>query len=369
VYYSERFDNRLWSDSEDCFCVDAGLAYPMSFPNATLTAASANGTNNITSTILAFGGTGYTNPTATAVDSTGQGTGVTFTVTTFGGVITGVIPVLTGENYTAGATEIIISDPTGTDAVVYPVITNYVTFTASSAVFTSGMVGDVIRMGNGKATIVGYTSTTQVLANITSPITAVVNNDPNFTPIPAISGTWSISTPTTTVSGLNHLEGLTVTGLADGGVIVPQVVTNGAITLQQPASAITVGLPFTAQLQCLRLETPSQTGTGQTKRKNIPSVGIRVHESRGFSAGINQPDSSTQPGNVNLPWANLVEVKERNQSAPMGSPIPLFSGDYFVNIPSEWDERGQVAVQTTNPLPLNLDCLVFYYNEGDTSGG
>ena len=368
LYYHERFDNRLWNSDEDAFCVDAGLAYPMTFPAATLTPAAADGTDNITSTHVVFGGSGYTAPTAAAFDSSGVGSDATFSVTVVGGVITAVTPITTGQDYTAGLTSIIITDSTGSGAVVTPIITNNVIFTASSGVFDSGNIGDVIRVGNGQATITSYTSSTSVIANITSPITNVLQNDPRLTPVPAISGTWSITTPTTVVSGLNHLNGLTVTGLADGGVISPSVVTNGKITLPVAASAITVGLPFLPQLQSLYVEFASAGNTMQTKRKTIPSVGIRVHNTRGVSVGSNQPDASTQPGNVNVPWTNMQEVKERDQLIPMGDPIPLFTGDYFKNIGSDWNVKGQIAFQQSFPLPMNVDCFVSYIDSGDTPG-
>lgn len=366
VYYSERFDNRLWNNSEECFCVDAGLSYPMVFPEATLNPVSASGTNNISSVTVSYGGDNYTNPQAEAVDASGKGTGATFSIALSNGVIMAITPLNEGEFYTPGNTQIVITDPTGSNAAVYPVITNNATFNASASVFSSGMVGDVIRVGNGKATIVTYNSGTQVVANITQPITATLPNDPNLTPIPAIAGTWSISTPTKVVIGLNHLEGLTVTGLADGGVISPTIVQNGQITLPVAASQVAIGLPYLPQLQALYLEIPTPM-TIQTRRKNIPSVGIRVHDTRGISVGSNQPDASTQAGNVNVPWTNMVQVKERNYSIPMGSPIPLFTGDYFENIGADWKVGGQVAFQQTNPLPMNLDAHVSYWTLGDTN--
>ena len=81
------------------------------------------------------------------------------------------------------------------------------TFTASASVFSAGDVGQVIRMGGGKATVTSYVSGTQVVANITQAITSTVPNDPNNLVLPAASGTWSITPTTNTVSGLNHLEG------------------------------------------------------------------------------------------------------------------------------------------------------------------
>lgn len=368
VYYSERADNRQWANVEDSFCVDAGLSLPMTFPNATLTPAAAMGTSNISSTIVISGGSGYTAPTASAVDSSGLGSGATFTVTMSGGIITAVTPVLQGTAYTPGITKIIVSDPTGSGAVVQPVITNNVVFTASSSVFNSGMVGNVIRADGGIATITAYTSGTQVTANITQPLTTVVPNDPNFMPAPVISGEWSIATPITTITGLNHLEGMSVTGLADGGVIVPQTVTNGSITLQNAASAITIGLPFICQLQTFPLDPPAQTTT-QGKRANISAVTVRVEQTRGISIGSNQPDAANQPNQANIPWAGLISVKERNALVTAGSALPLLTGDTLpILIPGSWDERKQVAIQQVNPLPASILALIPRMNVGDQSG-
>ena len=364
VYYSERANNRIWQNIEDCFCVDAGLFYPLTFPSAILTPASANGTNNITSTNVITGGT-YPNQdaVATAVDSTGAGSGATFTVTYSGNAISAVTPVLTGKNWVAGATKIIITSATGgSGAIVQPIITNYVTFTASASVFTAAMVGNVLRVCGGKATIISQTGTACV-ANITQSITQTVPNDPNLMPVPAISGTWSVGTPISTVTGLNHLEGMQVTGLADGGVIVPQTVTNGAITLQTAASAINVGLPYTCQLQSFPLEMQSQA-TVQGRRKTIYAVTARVEGSRGFTVGANQLDASMQPNQINIPWTNMKQVKQSNVTNA-GTDIQLFTGDIRIPITDSWEVEGQVAIQTTLPLPLNVMAVIPEIQLGD----
>jgi len=104
-----------------------------------------------------------------------------------------------------------------------------------------------------------------------------------------------------------------VTGLADGGVIVPQTVTNGSITLQTAASAIVIGLPFVAQLQAMYLN-PNEPVTSQGRRKNVQAMVVRLEASRGIQIGSNQPDQSTQPNQATVTWSNMVEVKERNNS-------------------------------------------------------
>lgn len=380
MYYIERMDNRNWIHAEDCFCVDAGLQYPMTYPAATLTPAAANGTDNISSVNIITGGSGYTAPVITALDSTGSGTGATFTATLSGGVITGVTVNTQGVNYTAGFTTLVITDATGSGAILQPVITNIVSFTASSSVFNSGMVGDVIRIGNnnatvtsgistnggGQATITSYVSGTQVMANITAPILDVITDDPNFTPVPALSGQWSISVPVTTVGGLNHLEGMEVAILADGSVITNQTVSNGQITLPQAASSITIGLPYICQLQTAYLEPPSQM-TVQGARKNIYSAIIRVESSRGLEVGTNQVDASTQEFSQNVPWTNMIPIKDQANLVTSGNQYPLLTKDEFINLPASWDVHGQVAVQQLFPLPANVNGIVFRYVLGDTS--
>lgn len=366
-YYSERMDDRNWESVEDCVCSDSSLQEPMNFPNAVLTPAAAFGTNNISGVNLIFGGTGYTSPVVTVSDPVGAGTGATFSVTVAGGVITAITPATQGQNYAQGS-KLVITDATGSGAVAQPIVTNNVVFVASAPSFTSANIGDVIRAGGGKATVTSFVSSTQIVANITQPITDIVLNDDGNTPIPAIAGSWSISTPVTMVSGLNHLEGLEVSILADGSVVPNQTVTNGSITLPQAYSAINVGLPFTAQLQAMYLDPQGVPETVQGNRKDIPAASIRIEASRGIQVGTNQPDASTQPNGATVPWTNMKEIKQRNALVNAGSAIPLFTGDEYIIIPGGWDTKGQVAVQQTYPLPANILSIVSYYTPGDTSG-
>ena len=361
VYYTERMDDRLWQVAEQAWCVDAALAYPLYAPNATLTAAAANGTQNITSYIVEAGGTGYTAPQGTINDLTGSGAAFTFTVV--GGVITAVTPTAFGQTYSNP--QFTVTDTTGSGAIIQPVVTNWVNFSTDQSTFTANHVGNVLRMGGGIATIVSFGSSTSVTANITTPIN-IAPNDPGDQPIPAPSGSWTMGVPTSTVTGLNHLEGLSVTGLADGYVISPRTVSGGSVSLDVAATMITVGLPFTAQLQSLYLDIPGES-TIQGKRKTVQSVTARVENSRGFKISTNQPDASIQPNDATVTWTNLVAWKQPSAPAPTG-PLPLFSGDARVNVRSSWRKQGQISVQQDNPLPLNLLALIPEWTAGDDNG-
>lgn len=384
VYYTERMDNRNWQNVGDCYCVDAGLAYPLTYLNATLVPATAEGTSNISAVNVIAGGSGYAAPVVVAVDSVGEGSGTTFSVTLSGGVITAITPIAQGAGYTPGFTTLSISDSTGSGAAASAVITNNVHFTTNSSVFTSDMVGDVIRVGNsnsspsftsaiatnggGQATITSFISGTEVIADITQPITNIIPNSPTNMPVPVSVNEWSISTPVTVVSGLNHLEGMTVAILADGSVVDNQEVVNGSITLQSAASQIVIGLPFLAQLQTMYMDVQDRTGgeTVQGKRKLLYGITARVENSRGFSFGCNQPDASTQANEATPAWTGMTEIKEA--PVTLGEPIELVTGDFFSNVNGDWDTPGQMAIEQTYPLPCTILSLTGWINLGDMSG-
>ena len=212
---------------------------------------------------------------------------------------------------------------------------NGVEVTATAAVFSNGNVGDTIWAGGGKATVATYIDSTHITVNIIQPF-PVVPNDPNSTPIPYAANAWSLDVPITTVSGLDHLDGLTVSGIADGMPVLNLTVANGAVTLPQPATKIVIGLPYQCQFQTLKLDTGDPTIQG--KRKTIPAVTWRVNETLGIKTG---PDFNT-----------LSEIKY--PYTPIPFPPQLVSDDLRKIIQSVWKVDGQICVQQDYPLPATL---------------
>jgi hypothetical protein len=143
-------------------------------------------------------------------------------------------------------------------------------------------------------------------------------------------------TSTMTVAGLDHLEGKTVSILADGAVQPQQVVTNGAVALQHAASIVAVGLPITADMQTLPFSFMAQ-GYGQGAVKNINRVWLRVHNSSGIFAGPSLDE--------------LVQYKQRT-TEPYGSPPALITGVIELDMSPGWDDDGSVYIRQSDPLPL-----------------
>jgi hypothetical protein len=145
---------------------------------------------------------------------------------------------------------------------------------------------------------------------------------------------------TTSISGLDHLEGETVTILADGATHPTKTVSSGAITLDRSSSKVKVGLSYTSLLQTMRLDAGSQDGTSQGKTKRIFDVTIRLYESIGVEVG---PDLN-----------NMERIPFRSSADEMDSGVPVFTGDKEVEFRGNYETDGFVYVRQTQPLPLTI---------------
>ena len=142
------------------------------------------------------------------------------------------------------------------------------------------------------------------------------------------------------ISGLGHLEGKTVSILADGAVHPPRVVNAGEITLDVAASKVHIGLPITADLQTLPLAVQMQDSSfAQGRVKNVNQVWLRVHQASGVFAGPSPDD--------------LVQYKQRT-TEPYGSPPDLKSAEIDITLHPTWANSGQVFVRQSDPLPITI---------------
>lgn len=226
--------------------------------------------------------------------------------------------------------------------------TGIITFTASASVFSAGDVGKILRMGGGKIKVTSYVSGTQVVGTSQRDITDLMFQDPLNRVNTQSAGTWTLDLPVKIVSGLWHLEGEPVAVLADGNVVNGKTVTEGQITLDNAATRITVGVPFTCTCQTLP---PVVSDTPiEGRRKRIVGVATRVNDTRGLSTG--------------RALDSLYDARERTNEN-YGEPIALFSGVNIQLIDPEWDENGQTYFVQDNPLPATLLGIVFDVEVGD----
>ena len=160
--------------------------------------------------------------------------------------------------------------------------------------------------------------------------------DPDLNVDSGISGT--VSTATTSVSGLSHLEGETVKLVINDAVFPDTVVASGAISISVPVGwtnvAIQVGLGYTSTLKTMRIESGSQAGKAQGRKKRWNEVMVRLLNTTGVKINGDQ-----------LPF--------RTSSTPMSSGIGLFTGDKRVTNLG-WDRDGIIEIKQEQPLPLTV---------------
>ena len=375
AYIVERMDNRIWPDAESAWCVDCGFSLPQPTPNATLTASSATGLGAVTGGTINAGGTAYSSgTTGTVIDAPlgegappGPGTGAVPTLVFTAGVLTGIS--FSGGNQGSGYLnpQLVLTDPanTGSGQSVTLTLSNTMTFTASAAVFSSGDVGNVIRMGGGGAVITAYTDSEHVTGNILTPIAAIQPNSGGV-PMPAIAGEWTMTTPVSSVY-IPEFAGTTFTGLADGAVIPPTAISaTGTLTLSKAASQIIVGMGFQAQLQTPYLE-PGGSPTVQGQRKKIADVVARIEASAGIKVGSNQPDGAAMsPIQLSPAWQNLDFLATPTAKPYNATFAPLYTGDSKrIPVQSGFATPGQVAFQQDNPQPMAILAVISDAWEGD----
>lgn len=149
---------------------------------------------------------------------------------------------------------------------------------------------------------------------------------------------------TTTITGLDHLEGMIVDILSDGAPHPQRTVTGGEITLQRAASIVQVGLPCPCKYRSMRLEGGASDGTAQGKTKRIHKAVLRFLNTGGGSYGADE--------------ANMDKLEFRTASDPMGAPVPLYSGDKVVPWPDGYTTDAYMMYTNDQPTPATLMALM-----------
>ncbi|HEX7005591.1 MAG TPA: hypothetical protein VF274_00500, partial [Alphaproteobacteria bacterium] len=156
------------------------------------------------------------------------------------------------------------------------------------------------------------------------------------------SGLTYDGAPSSTISGLDHLEGESVSILADGATHPERAVVQGRITLDRDASKVQVGLAYTSTLQTMKLEAGAADGTAQGKIKRISKVVFNFHQTLGGLYGAS-PDGAFDV------------LQFRTASDPLDVPPPLFDGmTRPLNWPMGYETAAAITVRQAQPLPMTL---------------
>jgi len=207
-------------------------------------------------------------------------------------------------------------------------------------VFVAGDVGREIRVRyfdesieqwrTSRALITSYVNEGEVRCTILSPFQT--ENE-----IPANG--WRMTS--TVIKGLWHLEGQTVSALADGAEVENLIVSNGSITLPVAAARAQIGLPYTSTLATQRIDAGATDGTAQGKTKRYHQIVMRLYASLGGKVG---PDAT-----------NTDYILYRSLSDYMDETPPILTGDTDkFPYPGGYETDGRIWVLADQPLPLTV---------------
>lgn len=153
-------------------------------------------------------------------------------------------------------------------------------------------------------------------------------------------------TPISILSGLGHLEGETITILADGAVHPDRVVSGGSVSLQAAAGIIEAGLPYNSKMIPVPLEGGNPAGSAQGKIRRWNKAILRLYQSAN-------------------PIVNGVRPPSRSPGSPMDAPEPLVTGEsktYHIG----YDTYGQLTIEQDLPLA----CMILaIYGDAAVHGG
>ena len=153
--------------------------------------------------------------------------------------------------------------------------------------------------------------------------------------------TGESETATASWSGLEHLEGQSVSIVADGYVQAGKTVTGGGVTLDEPAHAVEIGLSYAHIIEPLP---PSEVGAAGGGRKVRLVEGIyRIKDTAALCLDVGR-------GLIDTPLRQLGEVEILDE------PPPLVSGDIRVRALG-WQRDATAPlwrIEQDVPLPFTL---------------
>lgn len=152
--------------------------------------------------------------------------------------------------------------------------------------------------------------------------------------------------PVTTVTGLHHLVGETVSVLIDGAVHPDVVVSaTGSITLNAAASKVVVGYGYHSDGEILPFDAGAADGTAQGKIQRKHHVAFRFYQSLGAKVGPS--------------FSKLSLLTFRTPAHGSGTSTPLFTGVKALDgWPGDYSTEDRICFRFDQPLPGTILSII-----------
>jgi hypothetical protein len=151
-------------------------------------------------------------------------------------------------------------------------------------------------------------------------------------------------TATATITGLSHLEGKTVSVLANGAVQPDETVASGQIVLDKTYTKVLAGLPYTSTILPMKFDFDLRDGPTRGRKKRINRVEVSLFKSLAGEASTNGTE-----------W---LWIYPRDFDDPMDASPPPFSGDAEVVVAGDYSDDSDLYLRQRLPYPFTVRALV-----------
>lgn len=217
---------------------------------------------------------------------------------------------------------------------------------SSTNYFSASEVGNEIHLTGSDGTIVRftidvYTDPQSVFGTVSRDVPVGMQNT-------AISN-WTRAVDS--LQGLWHLEGKSVSVLADGFVVGSPnnpdvdevVVASGQVILDDCYGVIHVGLPYLSDVMTLNIDSAEGQSMAD-KNKLVSKVVLHLEKTRGVWAGTEEPTGDD-------PTEGLRELKTDNPE-DHDVPMDLYTGVEETIVEAKWSKNAQAFLRQIDPLPV-----------------
>lgn len=158
-------------------------------------------------------------------------------------------------------------------------------------------------------------------------------------PVTVLAGASTIAVPVNSIA-----VGTGVGAVLNGCVMPDALTTAGGMPIDSTADIRLgrVGIRYTSNYWSLPLQGQTETGTPQGKVSRVHGITLRVYNSVGFRFGSTPSDTT------------IDRCEMRTNDMGMNDPVPLQSGDFYVNPNTAYVDQPTIYIQQDQPLPLTI---------------
>ena len=159
------------------------------------------------------------------------------------------------------------------------------------------------------------------------------------------------------LTGLDHLEGLTVEGLSDGALQTPKPVSGGAVNIS-PGKTVIMGLPFESRADLMDIDAHGFGAFSDGRPRHLYEVILRLWRSVSVEASLDGrwvEYTGDDPRRLHEPAENV--ANERHEPYTGGLRIKRDSGG--------WSRQVKMAWRSKTPMPLVVLSALLRFQDSD----